>query len=376
MITLARAFSLCSLVAVMPAYAETKVEICKSYIVAPGDTLRQVARMFYNGNSSLYTLIYEANRSVIGPNPHAIRVGTKLAIPCKAGMTEPKARKAAPAKPAAPVVTAPEPETTEASELARAHALAEEMWGGVKGTPIRILTANGYPPYTDESLPGGGLFTQLVETAIFRANPDQPYTLTFINDWQAHLDALLPTDAYDLSFPWIRPACETPELLSAGELDHCRNFVFSTHHHDIVEGFFAASDSELLQASDYKAYQNTRICRPEAMTTGFLENQGLTAYTTTLSRPPEALDCFEALAADKVDLVAVDIALGQAILKEMGLSGAFGFNPQLTQKATLHVIAPKANAQAVEMLKLLDEGALAMNSTGEWQDIIGSGSSD
>lgn len=52
----------------------------QTYTVVKGDCLWALARRFY-GNGSLYTVIYEANRSVIGGNPGLIYPGQVLVIP-------------------------------------------------------------------------------------------------------------------------------------------------------------------------------------------------------------------------------------------------------------------------------------------------------
>jgi polar amino acid transport system substrate-binding protein len=272
---------------------------------------------------------------------------------------------------------APEPEPAAEApapvEVAAAPATAPAEPVVVPGDgPIKILTGNGYAPFADEMLPGGGMFTQIVEMAIFRADPDQAYSLTFVNDWQAHVDALLPSGAYDLSFPWLRPNCEAPESLSAGDLARCNDFAFSAPYYEVVDGFFAAADSDLLQSTDYADFVGKRICRPEAYTTGVLESNGLGPDKVTLLRPLEASDCFEDLAEGEVDLVSVDTAVGDSILKEKGLTEKFRQNPSLTTVSTLHVIALKSNARAVAMLKMLDEGAMEMNQSGEWWDIVSS----
>lgn len=272
--------------------------------------------------------------------------------------------------PAAVAEAAPvEPAPTETAAADPEPAGAEPTGQPAAG-PIRIVTGNDYSPFADEMLAGGGMFTQIVEMAIFRADPDLPYSLTFINDWQAHIDALLPMQSYDLSFPWIRPACETPETLSAGDLARCNDFVFSAPYYEVVDGFFAAADSELLVSTEYSDFVGKRICRPEAYTTGVLEAQGLGPDKVTMSRPLEASDCFEALAAGAVDIVSIDTAVGDAILTKMGLTETFRQNPSLTNLLTLHVIAHKSNPRAVEMLKVLDEGAMKMNQSGEWWDIV------
>ena len=51
----------------------------REYVVKAGDTLSAIARQTL-GNAD-WESIYEANRSVIGPNPAALKVGMKLSIP-------------------------------------------------------------------------------------------------------------------------------------------------------------------------------------------------------------------------------------------------------------------------------------------------------
>lgn len=51
-----------------------------SHVVRPGDTLRSLARMYFNGNSDPWALIYEVNRNLIA-NPDVLPVGVTLRIP-------------------------------------------------------------------------------------------------------------------------------------------------------------------------------------------------------------------------------------------------------------------------------------------------------
>ena len=57
----------------VPAAAQT-------YTVVKGDCLWNIAKKFY-GNGSKYTVIYNANRSVVGGNPNLIYPGQVLTIP-------------------------------------------------------------------------------------------------------------------------------------------------------------------------------------------------------------------------------------------------------------------------------------------------------
>jgi nucleoid-associated protein YgaU len=53
-----------------------------TYTVRTGDTLSSIARILL-GEERHWRLLYEANRSAIGPNPDAIAVGMRLVIPSR-----------------------------------------------------------------------------------------------------------------------------------------------------------------------------------------------------------------------------------------------------------------------------------------------------
>ncbi|NHB77920.1 transporter substrate-binding domain-containing protein [Rhodobacter calidifons] len=354
-----RILLLCGTALLLCGGAAQAQEACTTYKVQPGDNLRRIANKAY-GDSDLYRRIYDANIKVIGAKADLIEIGAMLVIPC--AETAAEAPAAAPAE--APFEAQPEsviPVSATPETLPAAPAPAER--------PIAFVTGNGYAPFADKSLPGGGMMTQLVEMAIFRADPAIPYNLSFVSDWQAHIDALLPSGAYDLSFPWIRPDCESG-MLSPGDQVRCNDFAFSGPFYEIVDAYFATRDSGLLGATSYAEFERKRICRPEGFTAGVLEAAGLTASTVTLVRGENVKECFRALAAGEVDLVSVDSEVGDATIAKLGLISTIGQNPHLSTILSLHVIAHKSNPRAVAMLGKLDAGVIEMYESGEWYDIV------
>jgi hypothetical protein len=391
MMTSAKALCIGCTATLLAGGAAQAQEACTTYVVKAGDNLRYIARSAY-GDSDMFRVIYQANIATIGAKADLIEVGASLVIPCDprtteastapdgepaldvalaAGVVDP-AQEPLELMPDLPVVSA-DPAVAPATETPLIEAAAttpipEETAAPV--APVRLLTGNGYAPFADKMLPGGGMFTQLVEMAIFRADPAIPYNLTFISDWQAHIDALLPAQAYDLSFPWVRPDCSATATLSAGDLTRCENFEFSAPYYEIVDGYFARADSDLVSATNYTMFEGKRICRPEGYTTGVLDAVGLSVPRVELLRPFETKDCFEALASGKVDLVSIDAEVGDSAIATLGLTGSFLQNPHLMTLQSLHVIAHKSNPRAVEMLRLLDEGLVEMYQSGEWYDIV------
>lgn len=328
-------------------------EACSSYTVVAGDNLRYIARAAY-GDADMYRLIYDANVSKIGEKADLIEIGVTLDLPC-----DPKAQTAA--AEAAPETVTPVAATVAETPTSEPAAPAEK--------PISMVTGNGYAPFTDETLPGGGMMTQLVEMATFRADPGIAYNISFVNDWQAHIDALLPSGAYDISFPWVRPNCEGG-MLSPGDQARCTDFAFSAPFYEIVDGFFAKRDSGLMDVTSASGFEGKRICRPEGYTTGVLDAAGLSAPAITLVRAEDVEDCFRALAGGEVDLVSVDAEVGDATVAKMGLISSVGTNPHLSTIVSLHVIAHKSNPRGVAMLGQLDAGLIEMYQSGEWYEIV------
>lgn len=62
------------------AATESTAAPAQTYTVAGGDSLWGIAKMFY-GDGSKYTVIYEANKGVIGANPNLIYPGQVLTLP-------------------------------------------------------------------------------------------------------------------------------------------------------------------------------------------------------------------------------------------------------------------------------------------------------
>jgi hypothetical protein len=355
---IARTFLFGTSALLLTSAAALAQEACTTYTVVAGDNLRYIARSAY-GDADLYRVIYDANVALIGEKADLIEIGSDLVIPCEPTTS---VAEAAPSETATEIVpVAASAENATATETVAPPPMVK---------PIAIVTGNGYAPFADEMLPGGGMFTQLVEMAVFRADPAITYNLTYINDWQAHIDALLPSGAYDLSFPWIRPNCEVAEMLSPGDQIRCNDFVFSGPFYEVVDGFFAMRESGLVSVTKYSDFAGKRICRPEGYTTGVLEAAGLSVPTISLMRPVDANDCFQALVAGDVDLVSIDAEVGDSAIATLGLTAEIEQNPHLTSLLSLHVIAHKSNARAVDMIGKLDAGVIEMYESGEWYDIV------
>ena len=312
---------------------------CEFYRVKKGDSLREITKAAYGDKN--FRRIYRANAAEIGRNPNIIPVGIVLKLPCLDGSM---------------------PEAQQSAQVTPGD-----------GEAISFVTANGYLPYTDETLLQRGLFTHLVTKAMMRAAPQQPFEVVFVNDWSAHLEALLPRQAFDASFPWTRPGCETQGELTQVELYACQNFVYSEPFYEIVDGFFTRAGSGHEAIVRASGYEGLTICRPEGYPTGHLEELGLMPPEVTLVQPTTSYACFGQLMAGKVDLVALDTRAGERVLNEMSLSGDVVENQHLFSIQPLRVALHKDNPKSAELIESLNAGLGLMLETGEWASIVSEG---
>ena len=294
---------------------------CERYRVKEGDTLREISKRAYGTDN--YRRIYRANRRTIGRNPNIISVGDVLDLPCLRGQER----------------------QVEATPKAQAGTLT-------------LVTADGYLPYTDESLPSRGLFTELVETAMMRAAPEAKVEVLFVNDWGAHLEHLLPRNAFDASFPW------TP----CGAVEGCEDLIYSDPFYEIVDGYFARADSGLSEVIATEGLAGTTICRPAGYPAEHLADVDATIVH---ARGPHA--CFAQLDEGRVDLVAIDTRTGDRVIADLGLGERVVANPYLQTIAPLHVVAHTSNPRSAELLTTLNRGLQIMMESGEWASIVSNG---
>ncbi|MFD0909791.1 transporter substrate-binding domain-containing protein [Ruegeria arenilitoris] len=388
--------------------AASAQEACSTYEIQRGDSLRELAIKVYATED--YRIIYDANRDTIGSNPNIIRVGDVLTFPCledvgrAAPEPETEAERMA-AEMAAELVKAAEEraakaiadaearvaEAQQASdkavieakaaakkeiEAARAEgaALIRNAGDGtrpeIRDRQLLLITGGNYAPFTDEALPNRGLYTNLVETAMLRAAPEQAYKIQFVNDWSSHLDLLMPTLAFDATFPWSRPNCEEAETLSESDRNRCETYNFSNPFYEVVDTFFAKDGSGYETSLSYAEFVGTTICRPEGWSTSHMDAVGLYEPAITILRPVDPDECFHAVMDGRADLVAIEAHLAVEAIGRLGYEHKIIENPNLAAIKSLNVMTHKDNPDGEAILETLNQGLAIMQQSGEWRDIV------
>ena len=320
-----------------PAQAQDR---CTEYTVVRGDTLSGIA-----GAVNLlggFQTLFDANTDVLA-NPNLLEVGQVLKIPCADGSL--------PSTGAVRVAT-PAPETSQPNR------------------PLRIATATGYAPFTDENLPGGGMITRMVERSMQLGNADQDYDLIFINDWGSHLETLLPPGAVDMVFPWFRPNCDLVENLSPASAYRCTDFNHSAPFYEILVDFYTLADSTYATADSHADLFGARICRPEAWFTFDLEAERLVEPNITYVTPVSQQECVQLLINGEVDVMTYDALPAEEDIREAGAEAQVVTLEPLRGTVSSHIFVAKTNAFANEALPIINAGLEELRLSGEWFNIV------
>lgn len=327
-------------VSATPAAAQS---LCSEYTVVRGDTLSRIASEA--GVRGGFQRLFDANRNVMA-NPNLLEVGVVLQIPCEDGSL--------PAGTATSRATpAPAPVATE-----------------VVAKPASFVTASGYAPFTDEALPGGGMMTQMVRRAMEIGNPDQEYDIIFVNDWDSHLSVLLPSGAFDMTFPWFLPDCTKVDILSEPNARRCNVFDASDPFYEAGVSFYTMNDSPYAAATEYNDLMGATLCRPDGWFTFDLEGEGLVepAINLVFGRTEEA--CWERMVAGEVDVVTYDTLPAEDDSRGLGIVDQITELEALASTVTLHVFTPKANPNGRAYLDIVNAGLQELRASGEWFEIV------
>jgi len=337
------------------SFTSVHAQTCGSnYTVTAGDSLSKISRDAYS-NPTRWSLIYYANQSTIGGDPSLIHPGQQLRIPCTNS---------------AETATAPEPAKSDAITTASTSRTTV-----ASANSISLLTADDYRPFTDRALPKGGMITDIIRSALElqAQSADAPaFDITWVNDWSAHLNPLLAKQAFDLGFPWFQPDCDRYDDLDDPARYRCDTFHFSEPVFEILVLFFTRKDSGFQFTSDDQV-AGKRLCRPSGYFTFDLDKDGrnwVKEEKVTLLRPQNVDECFQMLARNEVDAVAINEFTGRAAVSKLNMDNDVTVIEKPVSVLNLHVIVAKAHPRAPALLGHVNEALKQIKSSGKYGEII------
>lgn len=299
------------------------------YRVQAGDTLFSIAEQHY-GDRGRWTLIYYGNQSrLTGP---VAEVGKTLHIPCAKGVTAP-----------------------DATPLRQDNA------------ELKLLTGGGFAPFTDPTLPGEGMITELVNAAMELMPSPVSYSVTWENDWSTHLFPKLNDKEFDMGFPWFKPDCETTP-----QDERCVNFHFSEPLITIPIMLFTRVDKPIVFETD-SDIEGKSICRPKGYFTHDLDRPGrrwLSEDKITFVQAESPAACFHMVNEGRVDAVSVNLFLGADTLIQEGLRDDILPVERPLSEEGLHVVISKRHWRGTSHLYRINAGLKALKKDGRFEEIV------
>ncbi|WP_297771571.1 transporter substrate-binding domain-containing protein [uncultured Roseovarius sp.] len=342
--------ALAGLGAAGPAAAQTCGGV---YTVERGDSLSLIADSQYR-DAGKWTVVHSSNLDAIGQNPNNIRVGMRLRLRCIDGLPT--------GLPGGQSVTETEAAAPEPTALVVAPGNAATR------RKINILTGSDFWPFTDKSLPKGGVLTDVVQAAMEAADPEQGFAIHWVDDWASHHEPLLSNALLDIGFPWFQPDCE-----SDPETYRCANLLFSESMFEVLMLLFVDKERPIAfnSAADL---EGRLICRPAGYSTYIFDQHGrnwLRDGVITLEAGASPGDCLRLLTEGKVDGVVLNEFLGRGKIKEMGLEERVVVaQGQPISVDGNHMVVHKSHPDGPALLAVFEEGLAKIRADGRYQKII------
>lgn len=307
------------------------IDCGKPYTIRAGDTLGSIAAEAY-GTSQRWSLIFYSNRSALGENPSLIMAGTEITIPC----------------------------------MSDSMAASDSIAPTSGHADISLLTASDYRPFTDQSLPNGGMVTHIINAALQVTDNAPSHRIVWINDWSSHLNPLLAERQFDMGFPWLEP-----DECNPGDEGRCE-FIFSDPVFEMLIVFFKNRDDDFVFSQDEDVH-GKRVCRPSGYYTFDLDQRGrrwLADNLITLVQPPSVNDCFRMLSSGEVELVALNEFTGRAAISDLGMSQDVVALQNPISIQGLHAIVHRTHPRGTVLIHKINEGIRRLESQGALSDIV------
>src|SRR6185295_2374277 len=328
------------------------------YILKEGDTLAQIAARVF-GDSAQWTIILYANQDRLGANGSLLVPGFALIVPCVSGLQ--------PQQPLPPIATTPV-QAVAAPEAAYSTSSLVRR--------IELLTAEGYSPYTGRVLEGGGMLTHVISAAMGLVKEETrgrfDYSISWVNDWTAHLNPLLMTQVFDAGFPWERPDCDGGTALDASSQFRCRTLFFSDALTEVATYVFVRKDSRIKTLNSEDIAGST-LCRPSVRLTHELDQGGrnwLKDGKIKLVRPNTIDECFRLLDNGSIDGVVEAELVGRASVNALGMADRVQSIEQPLALTSLHAVVSKSHPQARTILHYINTSMAKLRDSGEYERIL------
>ena len=179
--------------------------------------------------------------------------------------------------------------------------------------------------------------------------------------------SVLPEN-FHLSFPWLLPDCQLGEF-DADIRDLCENFTFSAPIYEAQMAMFTVSNSPFKDAAEEIDLVGARVCRPAALHTYDLLEDGMIEPIISLETATDLATCFDDLQNNIVDIVSVNGLTADVYFADSGRNERIIELTDLSTVHTVHAITANDDPEGLIALDYLNTGIWDMLASGEWDSI-------
>ena len=219
--------------------------------------------------------------------------------------------------------------------------------------PTRLATGNDYKPFSDESLPEGGMITDIV-TTVFRQIGYEP-EVHFLS-WTRGYN--LTKQAHFLgTFPYVK----TPERME--------EFYYSDPIYTIVTRFFVQAESDIVYntKSDLKGLT---VCKPLGYNLTDIQDF-LDKDILAMQRPSTMESCFNMLRLGRVNLVPINEHVGWSVVNQNpSHAGHFKVLEKTLQEDGLYLMISRNYPDGMAIMQDFNSSLQEMKDDGRLESII------
>jgi polar amino acid transport system substrate-binding protein len=224
----------------------------------------------------------------------------------------------------------------------------------VAAEEFKLVTGNEYAPYTDQTLPEGGLATEIVKAAF--AASGHTLKIDFL-PWKRGYDLALAGD-YDATFPYV-----TTEERQKG-------FVYSVPMVTLSQ-VLLSNPAAGISSADAAALKGKRICLPLGYSTIKPVQALVDAKEITRSELPDMKACMQHVANGRSDFLIIDKMSGTVAMKTAGIDEKTLNRVTLDSTTnTLHLMVGRNHKDGAKIVAAFNDGFEKLKSSGDLRKII------
>ncbi|WXL26140.1 transporter substrate-binding domain-containing protein [Ectopseudomonas mendocina] len=225
---------------------------------------------------------------------------------------------------------------------------------GLQAQEVRLVTGDGYAPYTAKSLPEGGMLALVVRKAF------ESRGMTSSVQWRPWNRGFLQTQSgqFDATFPYI----VSPERQAL--------FLYSDPLY-IGEQFIFSRAGEPIDSATPETLSGKRFCYPLGWQAPEPVEQLLKAGKLRRHSPQGMAECAQLLLLKRDDFFMAERHMGAMVLEQLGAAAEqFTHSSEPINRNTLHLVIPKSLPNAQQLMSEFNQGLAALHASGEYQRLL------